>query len=1578
MLLSMTANCLIYGSQPEQPEAEQAAISTFRVAPCYFVSNTETLKNGAKLVENIDVSAFVQTSNGRVMFTPEGAFFAVPVSPSRPGRAGKNTPLHESSDLSLRERMVVFKAGFSNTLAHKRSIVPHLEGKTGCTMNFLIGPEKNWRSGIPTYEKLVYDQVWDGITLEYLGFMDRLEFHLVLEPHSHATDIVMETGGEDIELLPDGSLVSRRAGAEQILTAPRAWQENTGERVGIPVRYRMLSGGRFGFILGSYDHSRPLVIDPQLTWSTYLGGSGGQFSKDKCNAIAVDSSNQIYVTGETESQDFPVTVGAYLVDDLEDSDVFVSKFNSSGSALLYSTLIGGSDFEKGTGIKVDSVGHAYITGNTQSSNYPTTSNVFDSSYNGGSDCFLTVLNTGGSALIYSTFLGGNGSDEANAIDIDSSGKAFVTGATHSNDFPVTTGVFDNSYNGLNDCFVSVMSADGTSLTYSTFIGDSASDCSLSIRVDASGRAFIAGYTGSSDFPTTSGAFCETLHGSSYDGFVALLNAQGSSLVYASFLGGASQDRCYAVDVDSSGQAYVTGYTYSNDFPTTSGVIDDSSNGGNDPFITVFNSTGSDLVYSSYLGGSCDDTGYGIVVDASGKAYISGTTCSSNLSTTAGAFQTVYGGSRDAFVVAVNSSGTAIVYQSYLGGTRMDEARAITLDSHNRACIAGFTLSTDYPTTGGSYDPTYNGGNYDGFITVMSADGQALGYSSFIGGSGQDLAYGLALDSSGRAYVTGYTQSASFPTTTGVYQSLFNGGESDVFVTRLSSDAQSLSYSTFLGGMEQDSASDIAVDSSGQAYVTGFTYSSDYPTTNLSYDESHNGGKDVFVSKLSADGTSLIYSTFLGGWNNEEGKGITVDSTGNAYVVGHTYSTDFPTTVGAFSDSYDANIDTFVTILESDGSKLFSSTYLGGDSYDYGKDIALDGAGRIIVTGQTYSTDFPTTTGAFSTVHNGGGYDGFISAFNSTLSSLAWSSFIGGTNSDACRAIAVNSSGQAMVTGTTRSSDFPTTTGAYDESHNGSDDVFVATFTSAGDGLVYATFLGASSSDEGMAIAVDSSGKAYVTGYTYSASYPTTSGVFDSTINGDTDVFVSVLNTAGSELSYSTFLGGAQEDYGTGIESDSSGNIYVTGYTRSTNYPVSAGAYTERGNAGSAFVTKLDPNCTIPDQPGPVSGDSVVCEGATGKLYSIAAVNGATSYHWTIPPDAHFTSGQGSLVISVDFGSQSGEVYVKAVNDCGYSEKSSKAITIITEPPQPGPISGNTQVCFNETGVHYSISYISGATGYTWTVPPGATIASGQGGLSIYVNFGTESGNITVTPENSCGSGIPRSLTVQNVSPVSVLSSPEDTELCPGSRLTATVENAGGGTFSWQWYKGGTALTDGGTISGTQTQTLVIFPVALSDDGSYFCTVSNSCSSVQSTAFDLDVTASGPFGVVVSPPSAAQGLDPLTFTAFPNCGVGTISWQWTNLQNGLQYTANPLVLPVLTQSASIRLIATDEDDQSVTVTFPVLCHRSNTLDLNGDGHNSMSDLWFLGLRWRTTYANDPNGDGYIDIRDFLYINTSGSP
>jgi len=1292
----------------------------------------------------------------------------------------------------------------------------------------------------------------------------------------------------------------------------------------------------------------------------------------------VDSSDQIYVTGNTESPDFPTTTGAYLVDEQGDADIFVTKFNSSGSALLYSTLIGGSEYESGSGIRVNSVGHAYITGTTQSSDYPTSANAFDSTYNDGSDCFITVLNASGSALIYSTFLGGGSSDEAHAIDIDSSGQAFITGETYSIDFPMTTGILDDSINGGRDCFVSVLNATGTALTYSTYIGDSGADCGTGISIDASGRAFITGYTNSPDFPTTSGAFSETIHGSSFDGFVALLNGLGSSLVYSTFVGGTSSDKCYAIDVDSSGQAYITGYTFSSDFPTTSGVIDDSSNGGEDAFVTVFNAAGSDLVYSTYLGGSCDDTGFGIVVDSSGRAYISGTTCSSNLATTVNAFQTTPSGSDDAFVAAVNNTGTALIYQSYLGGEDRDEAKAIALDSQGHACIAGYTLSADYPSTSGAYDPTYNGGSYDAFVTVMSSDGQTLDYSSFIGGSGQDFAYALALDNSGRAYVTGYTQSSRFPTTTGTYQSTFNGGESDVFVTRLSSDAQSLSYSTFLGGTRQDIAYDIAVNSSGQAYVTGYTYSNNFPTTNLAYDESFNGGQDVFVSKLSADGSSLVYSTYLGGWNNEEGKGIAIGSDGKAYVAGHTYSTDFPTTTGAYDDTYDASIDTFVTVLENDGSSLSCSTYLGGSGYDYCKDIALDGTGQIFVSGQTYSTNFPTTTGAFSTAHNGGGYDGFVTAFNSTLTSLVYSSFLGGSGSDTCLAITVNSSGQAMVTGYTTSANFPSTSGAYDESFNGSDDAYVTVFNASGNGLIYSTFLGANSTDQGKAIAVDSTGKAYVTGYTYSSNFPITSGVFDSTINGNTDVFVSVLNTAGSELSYSTFLGGSDDDYGRGIATDSSGNIYVAGYTKSTDFPVSEGAYTERGSAGSAFVTKLDPDCTIPDQPGPVTGDSIVCEGTTGKLYSISAVDDATSYHWTIPPDAHFDSGQGSLVITVSFGSQSGEVYVKAVNDCGYSEKSSKAITIITEPPQPDPITGDTEVCQGAVGVHYSIPYISGATGYTWTVPPGATVASGQGGLSVYVDFGTESGNVTVTPENSCGSGTPRSLAVQNVARVAVLSSPEDTELCPGSRLTATVGYSGGGTLSWQWYKGGTVLTDGGSVSGTQTQTLVIFPVALSDDGSYYCIVGNSCSNAQSTAFDLDVTAGGPFGVIVSPPSAAQGLTPLTFTAYPNCGVGTIAWQWTNLQNGLQYTANPLVLPVLTQSASIRLIATDEDDQSVTTTFPVLCHHSNILDLNGDTSNLMNDLWFLALHWRTTYASDPSGDGFIDIRDFLYINTSGPP
>jgi hypothetical protein len=469
----------------------------------------------------------------------------------------------------------------------------------------------------------------------------------------------------------------------------------------------------------------------------------------------------------------------------------------------------------------------------------------------------------------------------------------------------------------------------------------------------------------------------------------------------------------------------------------------------------------------------------------------------------------------------------------------------------------------------------------------------LTYSTFLGGSWTDIGYAIAVDGSGNAYVTGITSSSDFPTTSGAYDTSFGGTYEDVFITKLNSLGSALLYSTFLGGTSADYAYAIVADASGNAYVTGRSSSSDFPTTSGAFDTGLSGSSDAFITKIDSSGGALLYSTFLGGSSGDGGYAISVDGSGNAYITGYAGSTDFPTTSGAYDTT--GGGDAFITKLDSSGSALIYSTYLGGSSSEVGRGIAVDGSGNAYVTGTTTSIDFPTTSGTYDSTLNGDS-DIFIAKLDSSGGVLLYSTFLGGEeylyiqgHEEDGFGIAVDGSGNAYITGITTTPDFPTTSGAYDTYEN-MFDAFITKLNSSGSALLYSTFLGGSKHDFGNAISIDGSGNAYVIGYTSSDDFPTNPGVFDTSYNGNSDVFITKLNSSGSALAYSTYLGGNDLDIGRGIAVDGSGNVYVTGSTYSGDFPATTGAYdiSYSGNS-DCFITKLIPG--YPDIRQPISAIS---------------------------------------------------------------------------------------------------------------------------------------------------------------------------------------------------------------------------------------------------------------------------------------------------------------------------------------------------------------------------------------------------
>jgi hypothetical protein len=462
---------------------------------------------------------------------------------------------------------------------------------------------------------------------------------------------------------------------------------------------------------------------------------------------------------------------------------------------------------------------------------------------------------------------------------------------------------------------------------------------------------------------------------SYDKTQALII---DPLVYSTYIGGSSWDWGTAIAVDGSGNAYVTGRTNSTDYDVTPGAFQTTHEGSYDVFVTKLNAGGNALIYSTYIGGGSNDYGFGIAVDGSGNAYLVGSTNSTDYDVTVGAFQTTKGGTYDVFVTKLDASGSGLVYSTYIGGSGDEIGYDIAVDGSGNVYVTGETGSTDYDVTAGAFQTSYGGGTYDVFITKLDASGNTLIYSTYIGGSSDDYGYGIAVDESGNAYVTGYTNSSDYDVTVGVFQTTYGGGLWDVFVTKLDASGSGLVYSTYIGGSGSDYGNDITIDESGNAYLTGWTTSIDYDVTAGAFQTTNGGGGDVFVTKLDASGNVLVYSTYIGGSGGDYGYGITVDGSGNAYVTGSTTSTDYDVTAGAFQTTYGGGSrDIFVTKLDASGNVLVYSTYIGGSGGDYGYSIAIDGSSNTYVTGWTSSTDYDVTAGAFQTTYGGGTGDVFV-------------------------------------------------------------------------------------------------------------------------------------------------------------------------------------------------------------------------------------------------------------------------------------------------------------------------------------------------------------------------------------------------------------------------------------------------------------------------------------------------------------------------------------------------------------------------------------------------------------------------
>ncbi len=575
--------------------------------------------------------------------------------------------------------------------------------------NYFVGNDQaQWHPDIPNYQRLVAQDVYPGIDLRYYGTASQLEHDFVVRPGADYHDIAFTVAG-GAQLDEAGNLVLGAGEGGLRLNAPVSYQGTEAAKHTVASRF-VLDGDTVQIVLGDgYDPAQTLTIDPTLVYSTYFGGTATDYGARN----AVDPDGNVYVVGMTTGTGLPTTAPYQATYGGGTFDTVVMKFDKTGTAPIYTTYLGGSGDDRGAGIATDLAGNAYVSGLTDSANFPTAA-AYQGTKAAGQDAFLTKLNPSGSALTYSTYFGGNGNDYSQNLAVDGSGQAFLVGDTSSTDLPTLSAV-QPAAPGNDDSFVAKFNTAGSALLYATYVGGAASgEQTFGIAINNAGNAYLTGYTHSSNFPTVA-AFQPTNGGGTYEGFVAELSTDGSSYVFATYLGGSGDDEGGMVALDSAGNIYVTGQTDSPNFPTAS-PYQAALAGSRDAFVSKFNPSGSALLFSTYLGGSGSDVPQSVVVDASNNAYVSGLTDSANFPTVA-AYQATKAAGQDAFLTKLDSTGSALAYSTYLGGNGIDTGSSLALRLDGDLMVVGSTSSTDF-VTHAAYQGS-NGGGQDMFLMQLS-------------------------------------------------------------------------------------------------------------------------------------------------------------------------------------------------------------------------------------------------------------------------------------------------------------------------------------------------------------------------------------------------------------------------------------------------------------------------------------------------------------------------------------------------------------------------------------------------------------------------------------------------------------------------------------------------------------------------------------------------------------------------------------------------------------------------------------------------------------------------------------------
>jgi hypothetical protein len=887
------------------------------------------------------------------------------------------------------KKRVVLRLAF---LGANRAVTIEGRGRGPARVNYFLGKDsRRWRTNLRTYDEVVYRDLWPGVDMVMRGDRGVLKYEFVVEPSARVADIRLAyRGAERIAASTSGDLLVGTPLGVLRDSRPRSYQVIGGRQVPVASRFALERGSSaYGFALGRHDSQRPLVIDPGLVYSTFFGGTGNDQSAIRGSPIAVDGRGALYLIGNIASLDLHGTSGAWRE---TGSGAFVAKLDPTGSTLEYSTFLGGTG-TSGTGIEVDAEGNAYVSGNTFSSDFPTTQGAFQESSGGMGDVFVAKLNADGSDLLYASYLGGNNNDDSFDIALDEDGNAFLTGQTRSPDFPTTSDAYQRAHGKCHlpqipatdcnfDAFVTKVNPDGSAKLYSTYLGGGLTgENGTDIAVDQDGNAYVTGRTdgGGEDWQlgdvfvavsnrqykiySGAGVFKETINPDAF-----LLSGPTLGCSYNRALG-----RLYTTSYSSNEiLAWYEGASGAGE-PLRHQVvqtINTGAQGAAHPESIAFAKNGDFYVGHADGNGDIqryDVTGtyqqsYDVAPEFRGSAWIE----------LAADQKTIY----------YTSEGVQIKRYDVATSTQLPDFATLPNDGAAHAVkllppydgsgglIVGQLTNVKRLNSSGAVVQTYGVPGESGWIGLdLDPDG-----SSFWAGavnSGNFYRFNIAsgaveagpVNAGGPGTATGICvkREPAFPSTPGAFQRTFRG-VADAFVTKLNASGSALLYSTFLGGSGNESFSppSIAIDGTGNAYLTGATSSTDFPQQ-AAFQMTLHGGDAAFVTKLNATGSALAYSTYLGGNESNsgaEGKDIVVDGSGSAYVTGAVRSSTFPVKAGAFQPAAGGGGDAFVTKFNASGSDLLYSSYLGGCMFDDGLGIAVDTLGGVYVAGFTSSPNFP--------------------------------------------------------------------------------------------------------------------------------------------------------------------------------------------------------------------------------------------------------------------------------------------------------------------------------------------------------------------------------------------------------------------------------------------------------------------------------------------------------------------------------------------------------------------------------------------------------------------------------------------